>query len=105
MGASYPCVSVCIGGQKPHFAPCPQGAWAFAPWVYTCYAHSVRITYDPAKNARNLAERGLSFDLARGMDWANALHVHDARWDYGEHRICAVGAIGAEMYSQIGNYV
>jgi uncharacterized DUF497 family protein len=28
------------------------------------------IRFDPAKNERNIAERGISFELARAFDWS-----------------------------------
>lgn len=37
------------------------------------------ITYDPAKNDKNIADRGLSFELVCGFEWASALVVEDTR--------------------------
>jgi hypothetical protein len=34
----------------------------------------MRITYDPDKNARNIAERGLSFDDVERLDWNTAFN-------------------------------
>ena len=51
----------------------------------------MRFTFDPAKNAKNIAERGLSFALAAELDWKAALIVEDTRHDYGELRLCALG--------------
>ena len=42
------------------------------------------ISFDPAKNARNIAERGLSFERVAELDWATAVVVEDTRRDYGE---------------------
>ena len=39
----------------------------------------MRITFDPAKNERNIAERGLSFELASELEWDTALAVEDTR--------------------------
>jgi uncharacterized DUF497 family protein len=51
------------------------------------------VEYDPAKNARNITERKLSFDQARDLDW-NSTHVRlDARHDYGEQRWIALGLL------------
>jgi len=47
----------------------------------------MRITYDPAKNDRNIAERGLSFELVAELDWDKAVAVEDTRKDYGERRL------------------
>ena len=46
----------------------------------------MRIAYDPAKNAQNIARRGLSFDDVTALDWSKAILRRDARRDYGENR-------------------
>ncbi len=46
----------------------------------------MRFTFDPAKNAKNIAERGLSFALAAELD-LSPLIVEDTRHDYGELRL------------------
>lgn len=56
------------------------------------------ISYDPVKNERNIAERGISFELAADFDWASALVVEDRREDYGEPRFQAVGFIGERLH-------
>lgn len=58
----------------------------------------MQITYDPAKCERNIAERGLSFDLARDFDWPTALVLEDQRHDYGERRFQALGFIGERLH-------
>jgi uncharacterized DUF497 family protein len=47
----------------------------------------VPITFDAEKNARNIVERGLSFERVAALDWRTALLVEDERRDYGEPRI------------------
>ena len=47
------------------------------------------ITYDPLKNARNIKERGLSFERAADFDFENALIAGYSR--NGEMRRVAVG--------------
>jgi uncharacterized protein (DUF4415 family) len=37
----------------------------------------MRFTFDPAKNERNMAERGLSFEPASELEWDTALIVED----------------------------
>jgi uncharacterized protein len=44
----------------------------------------MRFTFDPAKNEKNIAERGLSFALAAELDWEAAFIVEDTRHDYGD---------------------
>ena len=55
------------------------------------YDNSVRLTFDPTKNERNIAERGIAFDLAEEFDWSTALIVEDTRKDYPERRYQALG--------------
>jgi hypothetical protein len=52
----------------------------------------VKISYDPRKNARNLAERGLSFELAEAFEWGSAVIWQDTRRDYGEERFHRPGS-------------
>jgi len=54
--------------------------------------------FDPAKNAANIARRGLSFELAKGFDFDSAFIRTDDRRDYGEKRYQAVGRIGDQLY-------
>jgi uncharacterized protein len=44
------------------------------------------IAFDPRKSAKNIEERGLSFELAHSMEWETALIIVDDRKDYGETR-------------------
>jgi len=52
----------------------------------------MEISFDPAKNARNIKERGLSFGDFTGFD-AEPVVVVDDRYDYGEVRYRAFGRI------------
>lgn len=56
---------------------------------------------DPGKERRNLAERGLSLDLAERLDWATALVWEDRRRDYGERRYCVLGFIEDRLHSVV----
>ena len=56
------------------------------------------ITYDPAKNERNIATRGISFDRAADFEWSSALVVEDERKDYGEPRFQALGFIEERLH-------
>jgi uncharacterized DUF497 family protein len=58
----------------------------------------VDITYDPAKNARNIRERGLSFDRAADFDFDTAAITIDQRRDYGEIRLAALGYIDQRLH-------
>jgi uncharacterized DUF497 family protein len=56
------------------------------------------ITYDHNKNRRNIAERGLSFDLAAQFDFTTALFETDERREYKEVRVRALGKIGDRLH-------
>ncbi|MFL5252557.1 MAG: BrnT family toxin [Rhodopila sp.] len=58
----------------------------------------MKITFDPAKNARNIRERGLPFDLVADLDWDTAIAREDRRRDYGERRIQMLGLIGVRLH-------
>ena len=58
----------------------------------------MRITYDTAKNQRNINERQLSFDDAANLDWENARIMQDTRKDYPEPRYVAVGVLNNRMH-------
>lgn len=50
----------------------------------------MEVTFDPAKDERNIRERGLSFRRAAEIDFNDALFYVDDRADYGETRYIAV---------------
>ncbi len=56
------------------------------------------ISYDAAKEERNLRERRLSFELVREFDWSSAYILEDTRKDYGERRFQALGKIGSRLH-------
>lgn len=58
----------------------------------------MEITYDPAKNERNIAERGLSFDRAADFDFAGAQLLIDDRKNYGETRYRAFGKLDGALH-------
>jgi uncharacterized DUF497 family protein len=49
----------------------------------------MELGYDPEKNARNIRERGLSFDDVALLDWSTAIERQDTRKNYGEVRFQA----------------
>jgi len=53
----------------------------------------VRITYDPAKREKTLAERGLDFEDAVAVFSGITVEVVDDRKDYGERRIICYGLL------------
>jgi len=58
----------------------------------------VQIEYDAAKNARNIRERGLSFDRAADFDFKGALFAVDGREDYGEVRYAGIGLLDDRVH-------
>lgn len=56
------------------------------------------ISYDPSKNDRNIADRGISFELVADFEWSTALVVEDTREEYGERRFQAIGFIGSRLH-------
>jgi uncharacterized DUF497 family protein len=64
----------------------------------------MKITYDPNKNARNIAERGLPFDLVAELDWETAIAREDTRRDYGERRVQVLGFIGFRLHAAVVTY-
>ena len=61
----------------------------------------MKIEFDPAKNERNIRERGLSFDMAAEFAWDGALVIEDDRRDYGERRFRAFGFIGDRLHALV----
>ncbi len=59
------------------------------------------LTFDPDKNARNIAERGLSFELAADLEWQTALVVEDTRRDYGEKRLRVLALLGDRLHATV----
>ncbi len=55
----------------------------------------MKITFDSAKNARNVAERGLSFDAAKPFDFQTAKFWQDTQHTYPEPRFVALGYLQA----------
>jgi uncharacterized protein len=56
------------------------------------------IAFDPRKSAKNVEERGLSFELAYGMEWETALIIVDGRKDYGETRLQVLALIEGRLH-------
>jgi uncharacterized protein len=58
----------------------------------------MEIDYDPAKNAKNIRERGLDFALVADFEWDSAEIIEDTRKNYGETRLSATGIISGRAY-------
>jgi uncharacterized DUF497 family protein len=59
----------------------------------------MEIEFDPAKNARNIRDRGLSFTLADEFDWTTAMIAPSSR--HGEERFFAIGYIGSRLHALV----
>ena len=59
------------------------------------------FTFDPEKSARNVAERGLSFDLVERLEWDTARVVEDTRRDYGETRLQVLALMDGRLYAAV----
>lgn len=58
----------------------------------------MQVTFDVTKNARNIAQRGLSFERAVDFQFATALIGADVRHDYGETRYVALGYLDGRLH-------
>jgi hypothetical protein len=57
----------------------------------------MRITFDQAKRARTLADRGLDFEDAVAVFDGITVEVEDARRNYGERRIVCYGMLARRL--------
>jgi uncharacterized DUF497 family protein len=57
----------------------------------------MRITFDPAKRAKTLADRGLDFADAASVFAGVTLEFEDTRKDYGEIRVICFGYLEDRM--------
>ena len=62
---------------------------------------TVEIIFDPAKNARNVHDRGLSFERAADFDFETAIVVIDKRREYGETRYRALGLLDGRLHALV----
>ena len=65
----------------------------------------MKLSFDLAKNARNIQERGLDFNLVSEFDWTDAVIDEDIRQDYGERRFRVLGCIGKRLHSFVPLYL
>lgn len=54
----------------------------------------VRVTFEPAKNERNVRLRVLSFEQAASFDFGSALFAVDDRKEYAQTRTVAIDLLG-----------
>ena len=58
----------------------------------------MKITFDPAKDAANVAKHGVSLAEAERAQWGEALVWPDLRCNYGEDRMIALAPIGDRLH-------
>jgi uncharacterized DUF497 family protein len=64
-------------------------------YIYNVMGERIELEYDDEKNRRNIAERGLPFDLGEFvLTDPNVATECDNRKDYGEKRFLSYGKVG-----------
>ena len=61
----------------------------------------MRIDFDPAKNAKNIMERGLSFERVTEFDFETAQFAIDNRHNYGETRYRALRFLAHRLHALV----
>jgi len=61
------------------------------------YINMMKITFDPAKRDKTLAERGLDFADAGLVFSGLTVDIPDDRQEYGEPRVISVGHVRGRM--------
>ena len=61
----------------------------------------MNVTFDPAKDAANLANHGFSLLDALGFEWEAAVVWLDKRHEYDEARMVALGYIGLRIMAVV----
>ncbi len=61
----------------------------------------MEISYDTAKNERNIEDRGLSFERAADFDFEAAKIWQDTRKPYPESRFVAIGYLDDRLHALI----
>jgi len=57
----------------------------------------MRVTFDPAKRAKTLAERGLDFLDAAVVFEGTTVEIEDKRKNYGETRVICYGLLAGRL--------
>ena len=57
----------------------------------------MRVTFDPAKRAKTLTERGLDFEDAAIVFQGVTVEIEDTRRNYGETRIICYGLLSGRL--------
>jgi len=57
----------------------------------------MRVTFDPTKRTKTLAQRGLDFEDAAVVFEGTTVELEDRRKDYGERRIVCYGLLAGRL--------
>lgn len=57
----------------------------------------MRVTFDPVKRAKTLADRGLDFEDAAVIFSGTTVEIEDTRRNYGEPRIICYGILAGRL--------
>lgn len=57
----------------------------------------MNLTYDPAKRAKTLTERGLDFEDALTVFEGTTVEIEDTRKNYGERRVICYGLLDGRL--------
>src|ERR1700682_917236 len=69
---------------------------------FRCSIFHMAVTFDPEKNARNIAERGLSFERVAELEWDTAVIAEDTSRDYGEPRLLVMARLDGRLPARGG---
>jgi len=58
----------------------------------------MKIEFDSVKNAKNIKERDLSFELTANLDWASSITFEDIRKVYGERRFITLARLNERLH-------
>ncbi len=61
----------------------------------------MELVFDSAKNARNIVDRGLSFEQVAEFDFEGAIFSVDTRHEYGETRYRALGFLDGRLHALV----
>ena len=59
------------------------------------------VTFDLEKNAKNIAERGLSFERVAELEWDTAVIAEDTRRNYGETRLLVMTRLDGRLHAAV----
>ena len=82
-----------LGRERPHVPLLPRRRVNLDTASFCIYNNVLRITCDPAKRSKTLAERGLDFADAVRVFEGVTVEIEDTRKDYGEKRIICFGRL------------